>query len=421
MKLDFSQFQQLAQQGNVVPLYAEIFADLDTPVSAFLKVAGNTPYAFLLESVHGGEKWGRFSLIGMNPDRLFSVQGQNVSIIKPGESIPEETIFDCNPMTVLKNYMQRFKPVEIPELPRFHGGLVGFFSYDMVRCFEKIPNENPDRLNTPDALFMRADTVLIFDNLLGKMKIVVNVHIPEESKDLKALYVQAEEKILKVKAQLKMPLPDVGKPVRGQAVEEDDFSSEIPRDHFEEAVRRAKEYIAAGDIMQVVLSQRLSIPFSQSSSHLYRALRTLNPSPYMFLLRLGDFSLVGSSPEILVRQEEETITVRPIAGTRPRGLTEQEDLALEKELLADPKECAEHIMLVDLGRNDIGRIAEVGSVKVTDKMVIERYSHVMHIVSNVEGRLKKDLDAFDVIAATFPAGTVSGAPKIRAMEIIDEL
>ncbi|MEO5363514.1 MAG: anthranilate synthase component I [Magnetococcus sp. DMHC-8] len=410
-------FRLLAQHGNLVPVYREIMADLDTPVSAFLKVTKGATHAFLLESVQGGEKWGRYSILGMNPAAIFTITGQQVEIQWHGQ--PPQRFTDPNPVACLQTFMNRYQPVHVDGLPRFHGGAVGYFGYDMVRAFETIPDNNPDTLGTPDTLFMLTDLVLIFDNLLGKLKVVANVFV-EPDAPLDVLYQQAMQRIDTVVQQLQHAVP--AEPVQtGTTVQEHDFRCEMSKEQFVSAVEQAKEYILAGDIFQVVLSQRFSIPFPHSPVSLYRALRATNPSPYLFLLRLGDFSLVGSSPEILVRQEGNLVTVRPIAGTRRRGIDSQQDQALEKELLADPKELAEHIMLVDLGRNDLGRVAEIGSVKVTEQFVIERYSHVMHIVSNVEGRLRTDMDSFAVVAATFPAGTVSGAPKIRAMEIIDEL
>ncbi|MBF0454641.1 MAG: anthranilate synthase component I [Magnetococcales bacterium] len=414
-----TQFKRLAQQGNLVPVYREIMADLDTPVSAYLKVAAESRHAFLLESVQGGEKWGRYSFLGLDPAALFTVTNQRVEIQQNNK--PLEVITGQNPMAVLEEYMDRFKPVPVPGLPRFHGGAVGYFGYDIVRCFENIPDNNPDRLGTPDAVFMLTDLVLIFDNLLGRLKVVANLFI-EEGVDLEKIYAESLLRIDTLVATLKETLP---KPAKTDAnstpIKESDFEQEMSRQSYEEAVNKAKEYILAGDIFQVVLSQRLSIPFPHPPISLYRALRGTNPSPYMYMIKMGDFSLVGSSPEILVRQESDVVTVRPIAGTRRRGVDEAEDQALEKELLADPKERSEHIMLVDLGRNDLGRVAQVGTVEVTDQFSIERYSHVMHIVSNVQARLREELSLFDVVAATFPAGTVSGAPKIRAMEIIDEL
>ncbi|MBF0184709.1 MAG: anthranilate synthase component I [Magnetococcales bacterium] len=417
MTPSLSEFRQLAEQGNLVPVYQEIMADLDTPVSAFLKVAENEPYAFLLESVQGGEKWGRYSILGIQPSAIFSITGKEVTIQYQNQ--PSQTSIEVDPIDRLRQFMGQYQPVAVGDLPRFHGGAVGYFGYDMIRAFETIPDNNPHTLQTPDALFLLADLVLIFDNLLGKLKVVANTFIdPEVSLD--SLYQQACARIQQIVQRLQRVVP--AQPlVPVQAVEEQEFHCEMSAEQFKQAVETAKEYIRAGDIFQVVLSQRFSTPFHQSPVSLYRALRASNPSPYLFLLRLGEFSLVGSSPEILVRQEGDVVTVRPIAGTRRRGVTPEQDLALEKELLADPKELAEHIMLVDLGRNDLGRVSQFGSVRVTERFVIERYSHVMHIVSNVEGRLKEGLDPLAVVAATFPAGTVSGAPKIRAMEIIDEL
>ncbi|MEO5368882.1 MAG: anthranilate synthase component I [Magnetococcus sp. DMHC-1] len=412
-------FRILAAQSRLVPVYREILADLDTPVSAFLKVAGSDPYSFLLESVQGGEKWGRYSVIGTQPLALFKAFGRRVEIHQRKLSVPT-TLDSQDPVQALKEFIFGFQSSG-DDLPfPFQGGAVGYLGYDVVRHFENIPNGNPDVLGLPDIFFMVPGIVVVFDNLSGKMTVVANVLISDDQ-DLETLYQQAVETIAATVAALHKPLvvPSASHPVR--PVDEGDFVSEMTRAQFEAAVSRAKEYIIAGDIMQVVLSQRLSIPFANPPISLYRALRTTNPSPYLFLLQVDAFALVGSSPEILVRQEGETVTVRPIAGTRPRGATTAEDQALEQDLLADPKELAEHIMLVDLGRNDLGRVAVTGSVQVTEIKVIERYSHVMHIVSNVEGRLRPGQDSFSVIAATFPAGTVSGAPKIRAMEIIDEL
>ncbi|ABK43637.1 anthranilate synthase, component I [Magnetococcus marinus MC-1] len=414
----FEAFQTLMTQGNLIPVYREIMADLDTPVTAYMKIAAQSQYSFLLESVQGGEKWGRFSLIGTQPKALFEVNGNTISYHDLHNGTVTTTQSD-NPTFALREIMATYQPVPTDNLPSF-GGAVGYLGYDTVRYYEHLPDDNPDTLGTPDALFMLSDQLLVFDNLYNKLKVVVNVHLTDES-DPRACYDKACEQINRLIALLRAPMPPLPDTRTNTPLTEADFTSEMSREAFEEAVRKGKEYIFAGDIMQVVLSQRLSVPFNHDPLALYRALRMSNPSPYLFLLNMGQFSLVGSSPEILVRQEKGIATVRPIAGTRPRGKDEAEDLALETELLADPKERAEHIMLVDLGRNDIGRIAEIGSVKVTEQFIIERYSHVMHIVSNVEGVLRKDLDAYDVVAATFPAGTLSGAPKIRAMEIIDEL
>ncbi|MBF0175045.1 MAG: anthranilate synthase component I [Magnetococcales bacterium] len=414
----FDSFRALSMQGNVVPVYREILADLDTPVSAFMKVADAASYSFLFESVQGGEKWGRYSFLGLDPTAIFLAFPNRVEI--RWRNRPKEVFVSGQPIKILESLMRRFTPVEVPGLPRFHGGAVGYFGYDIVRSFERIPDNNPDTLGTPDAIFMLSDMVILFDNLSGRLKVVVNLLIDPNS-DVITLYADAVTRINQMVANLRNAPSRPRPPARGHRIHEDAFRHEMSRSTFEAAVEKAKEYIRAGDIFQVVLSQRLSIPFAHSPLSLYRALRATNPSPYMFLLNFGDFSLVGSSPEILVRQEGDTITVRPIAGTRRRGETEARDLALEQELLADPKELAEHIMLVDLGRNDLGRVAVSGSVRVTERLIIERYSHVMHIVSNVEATLKPGLTPFDVVAATFPAGTVSGAPKIRAMEIIDEL
>ncbi|MBF0154372.1 MAG: anthranilate synthase component I [Magnetococcales bacterium] len=415
------QFRVWVTQNRLVPVYREILADLDTPVSAFLKVAGGDPYSFLLESVQGGEKWGRYSLIGTQPLAVFRAYGRRVEIHRRGRGNPE-ILGDQDPMVALREFIAGFQSAGFALPFPFQGGAVGYLGYDVVRCFEKIPDDNPDRLGLPDILFMVPETVVVFDNLSGKMTVVANV-LASMSTDPDTLYRYALEQVEATVSALRRPLsmPSTAAHPQTMGEGEGDFTSEMTRAQFEEAVIRAKEYIVAGDIMQVVLSQRLSIPFAHSPISLYRALRTTNPSPYLFLFQADHFALVGSSPEILVRQEGDVVTVRPIAGTRPRGVTPAEDLALEQDLLADPKELAEHIMLVDLGRNDIGRVAVTGSVKVTEIKVVERYSHVMHIVSNVEGRLRPELDSFSVIAATFPAGTVSGAPKIRAMEIIEEL
>ncbi|MBF0311107.1 MAG: anthranilate synthase component I [Magnetococcales bacterium] len=416
---DADSYRQLLAQGNLIPLCRNILADLDTPVSAFLKIAADSPYAFLLESVQGSEKWGRYSLLGLDPLAVFRFKRDEVRITWSDGR--EEKRLTTDPVAALKEFVAGFRAVPVPGLPRFHGGAVGYFGYDTVRCFERLPDANPDRLDVPDGLFLFPRVVLVFDNLLNTITVVANAYVPQGA-DAGQVYQETRQLIDRTVENLRRPvtLP----PVHAEGpleISEADFHSEMSQSEFEQAVRQAKEYIAAGDIMQVVLSQRLSIDFPDSPLNLYRALRTTNPSPYLFFLRLGDHSLVGSSPEILVRQEGQTITVRPIAGTRPRGATPEQDQSLEKELLADPKERAEHIMLVDLGRNDLGRVAQTGSVRVTERMVVERYSHVMHIVSNVEATLKPGLDAFDLLGATFPAGTVSGAPKIRAMEIIDEL
>jgi len=418
--MEKQQFVALANQGyNRIPLTREVLADLDTPLSTYLKLADGA-YSYLFESVQGGEKWGRYSIIGLPCHTYVSVSGSQVSLHEQGKVSQQVTVED--PLEWIKQYQSEFNSPELENLPRFCGGLVGYFSYDTVRYIEprlgKCPN--PDTLNTPDILLMLSTEVVVFDNLRGKLQAVVYVD-PTSSATSETAYDNGQQRLDELVRQLDNPVSHRTPSGGEQHVKESDFISGFTQQGFENAVRKAREYIIDGDIMQVVLSQRLSIPFSAKPLDLYRALRTLNPSPYMYYLNLDNFHIVGSSPEILVREEGGEVTVRPIAGTRPRGKTEEEDKALEKELLADPKEIAEHLMLIDLGRNDTGRIAEVGSVKLTEKMVIERYSHVMHIVSNVVGKIKPEFSAIDVLRATFPAGTVSGAPKIRAMEIIDEL
>jgi anthranilate synthase component 1 len=409
------QFQALAAQGyNRIPLMREVLADLDTPLSTYLKLA-DAPYSYLFESVQGGEKWGRYSIIGLPARTRLSVRGHQVTVTTDHEVVEQVEAED--PLAFIEAFQARYRVPEVAGLPRFTGGLVGYFGYDTVRYIEPRLAEcpNPDQLDTPDILLMLSDEVVVFDNLSGKLHVVVHVDPAEP-----AALEKGETRLSQLVQLLQQPVkrPEYTAPAE---VNEEDFVSGFTRQGFEAAVEKAREYITDGDIMQVVLSQRMSIPFAAPPLDLYRALRSLNPSPYMFFLNLEEFHVVGSSPEILVRYEEGVVTVRPIAGTRPRGRDEAEDKALETELLADPKELAEHLMLIDLGRNDVGRIAETGSVALTDKMVIERYSHVMHIVSNVEGRLKAGMSAMDALRATFPAGTVSGAPKIRAMEIIDEL
>jgi len=408
-------FQHYAAQGyNRIPLVREVLADLDTPLSTYLKLASG-PYSYLFESVQGGEKWGRYSIIGLPSRSLLRVIGNEIGIEQDGELVRHETVDD--PLEVVREFMEEYSVPEIDGLPRFTGGLVGYFGYDTVRYIESHLGESkPDPLGTPDILLMVSDEVVVFDNLSGRLHVVVHVDPVEDD-----AYEQGVARLDGRVARLVEPVrrPEDGPPP--QAVAEEAFVSGFEREEFEQAVEVSREYIRNGDIMQVVLSQRLSIPFEADPLDLYRALRMLNPSPYMFYMDLDDFHIVGSSPEILVRLEDDVVTVRPIAGTRPRGEDEAEDRELERDLMADPKELAEHLMLVDLGRNDVGRVAEVGSVQLTEKMVVERYSHVMHIVSNVTGTLKPELDAVDVLRATFPAGTVSGAPKVRAMEIIDEL
>lgn len=410
------QFDQYAQQGyNRIPVSREVLADLDTPLSAYLKLADGA-YSYLFESVHGGEQWGRYSIIGLPCKTVVKITGNQISLEINGRQ--EETATDENPLLWIEQFKSRYNVPDIADLPRFNGGLVGYFGYETIAYIEsRLGNSGkPDPLENPDILLMVSEEILVFDNLSGKLLLLIHADPREEG-----AYSLAVARLNDLAVKLKEMQAKPEKHRNPIKVDESDFVSGFTREGFEQAVLKAKEYITDGDIMQVVLSQRLSIPYTASPLNLYRALRCLNPSPYMFYLNLDDFHIVGSSPEILVRLEDNIVTVRPIAGTRHRGATPEQDLALEKDLLADPKELAEHLMLIDLGRNDTGRVAEIGSVQLTDKMIVERYSHVMHIVSNVIGRLQPGKTAFDVLAATFPAGTVSGAPKIRAMEIINEL
>ena len=410
------QFKQYAQQGyNRIPISREVLADLDTPLSAYLKLADGA-YSYLFESVHGGEQWGRYSIIGLPCKTIVKIFGQDITLEKEGKIL--ESINHPQPLEWIEEFRLRYKVPDIEGLPRFNGGLVGYFGYETIGYIEPRlkSTAKDDPIGSPDILLMVSEEMLVFDNLSGKVLLLTHADPADDN-----AYDKAISRLNDRITDLRNLPAQTESHVAPKQVDEADFISGFTQKGFEDAVLKAKEYIVAGDVMQVVLSQRMSIPYSASPLNLYRALRCLNPSPYMYYLNLGDFHIVGSSPEILVRLEDDTVTVRPIAGTRPRGETPEQDKALEKELLADPKELAEHLMLIDLGRNDAGRVAKIGTVKLTDKMIIERYSHVMHIVSNVIGDLQEGKDAFDVLAATFPAGTVSGAPKIRAMEIIDEL
>lgn len=414
MKL--AEFNQLAEQGyNRIPLVREVLADLDTPLSVYLKLAG-LPYSYLLESVQGGEKWGRYSIIGLPSETVVRITGQDIEVKHHGKIIEQTTSFD--PLLWVETFKQRYNVPDLDDLPRFNGGLVGYFGYDTVRYIEPRLGAcpNPDPLGCPDILLMVSNDLIVFDNLSGRLFIIVHA-----DPSLDNAYQQAQLELDKLTLNLRTSAPKYNSSHTEKVVDENDFVSGFTHDAFVEAIKKAKQYITDGDIMQVVLSQRLSIPFSAQPIDLYRALRTLNPSPYMYYLNLEDFHIVGSSPEILVRMENNEVTVRPIAGTRPRGKTPEEDKALELDLLADPKELAEHLMLIDLGRNDAGRVSQIGTVKLTDKMIVERYSHVMHIVSNVTGQVIPNMTCIDALRATFPAGTVSGAAKVRAMEIIDEL
>ncbi len=408
------QFKELAASAGLVPVYREIIADLDTPLTVFAKVAGDESHAFLFESLEGGEKWGRYSFIGLDPMVLFESCGERVTL-RRGDT---ETSREGNPLTILEELLASFAPCSADYLPRFFGGAVGYLGYDMVRFMERLPAKNPPLAGFPDSLFMVPRTVLIYDNLRQTLTVVDCVEVGEGSAP-EALYRAACQRIDAIIARLGQPVP-TGL-AAAPACAPHDFAANMSEAEFHEMVRRAKEYILDGDIIQVVLSQRFHATTDIEPFTLYRALRHINPSPYLFYLKLGDLVQIGSSPEILVRLDQEDIELRPIAGTRRRGATPEEDLALEHELLADPKERAEHLMLVDLGRNDAGRVARYGSVEVRDLLVIERYSHVMHIVSGVHGKLAPGKNQFDVLSACFPAGTVSGAPKIRAMEIIEEL
>ncbi|MDO9226550.1 MAG: anthranilate synthase component I [Pseudomonadota bacterium] len=410
-------FNSLARQGyNRIPVIKQLPADLDTPLSLYLKLA-NEPYSYLLESVVGGERFGRYSFIGLPARTVLRVHGHFVSVETNGLPVEQSNCDD--PLAFIETYLARFKAAPVPGLPRFPGGLCGYFGYDTVRYIEKklADTRKEDPVNTPDILLLLSDELAVVDNLSGRLTLIVYADPLEPE-----AYLRAHLRLKELSKRLLRPALPPG------CAPGNDFeaTSEFGEQAFKDAVVRAKRYITEGDIMQVVLSQRLSRPFHAHPLSLYRALRGLNPSPYMFYYDMGSFHVVGSSPEILVRLEDDDnggkrVTVRPIAGTRPRGANREEDQRLEVELLADPKERAEHVQLMDLGRNDAGRVAQIGTVKVTENMSIERYSHVMHIVSNVEASLRPEMSAMDVLRATFPAGTVSGAPKIRAMEIIDEL
>lgn len=395
-----------------VALTRELPGDLDTPVGAYLKLA-NRPYSFLLESVQGGERWSRYSFIGLPCRELLTVRDREVRLLRDGAVIEQTTAAD--PIAWLRAYAARTRVRPEPGLPRFSGGLVGYFGYDCVRYFEpKLASDKADPLGVPDILLMRAEELAIFDTLRATLTLVVHARIDDAADQ-----ARARARLDAIEAELAESLPHPRAATGAAAAPQ--FSSGFSQAGYYAAVERIKQYIAAGDVMQVVPSQRLSAPFHAEPVALYRAIRRLNPSPYLYCMHLGDHHVVGSSPEVLVRVEDGEMTVRPIAGTRKRGATPEEDEALAQELLADPKEIAEHLMLIDLGRNDVGRVAQTGQVRLTERMVIERYSHVMHIVSNVTGKLKPGLDALHALAAAFPAGTLSGAPKVRAMQIINEV
>lgn len=415
-------FLDLARSATLIPVYKEFIADVDTPVSALLKL-GESPYRYLLESVEGGDRMGRYSFVGNSAALVFRSRGQEVEIGYPdGDgSFSFTTKQVDDPLDSLREILSEYVPAPVPGLPRFFGGAVGYMSYDMIRFVERIPDTNPDELDVPESYFIVSDTVLIFDHAQRKLKVVVNAHVNGD--DPGAVYDRAVAEIDGITRRLtrETPVRALHGLVECDAPDASTLKSNFEREDFEEAVTRCQEYIRAGDIFQVVLSQRFSARMSAEPIDLYRILRTVNPSPYMYYLQFSDLAVVGSSPEVMVRAENGVAHLRPIAGTRPRGGSDARDKELAEELLADEKERAEHVMLVDLGRNDLGRVCEYGSVSVDELMVIERYSHVMHIVSNVVGRLAEGKDPFDLLRATFPAGTVSGAPKIRAMEIVDEL
>ncbi len=411
-------FREAAKSGNTIPVYRSILADMETPVSAFYKLMPDN-YAFLLESVEGGENVARYSFLGSQPSVLFHSKGHQVTIeyLEKGETVVQEYE---DPLRALEEVMENYRPVDTEELPKFHGGAVGYMSYDMVRFVEELPDNTKDDLQLPDCFFMIAETMLVFDHVNHQIKVVANAHIDG---DIDAAYANA---LAKIEALVEKLTAASEAHLRRNSDEYEELSDKIPQSNFtksdyEAVVKRAKEYVAAGDIIQVVPSQRFSCPVSVDSFEIYRALRVINPSPYMYYLKLDGFDIVGASPEMMVRVEDGIVQTVPIAGTRPRGTTTEEDQELGQMLLSDPKERAEHVMLVDLGRNDLGRVCEYHTVEVTDLMIVERFSHVMHIVSRVTGRLREDLTAFDVLRACLPAGTLSGAPKIRAMEIIDEL
>jgi anthranilate synthase component 1 len=408
----------------VIPVYTEINADLDTPVSAFLKLKKDE-YAFLLESVEGQESIARFSFLGSNPRLVFQSRGRSIDIIEPRSRKARHFLTKTDPLDEVRKVMRGFKAVEVKGLPRFCGGLVGFIGYDTVRFFEDIPDKNPDELKMPDTSLMLTDDILVFDHVNHTIKVVVNVVLPGQKtkipdSQLARIYAHTLKKIASRQKELQsQPVFKKAKPVKIPV--SPDLISNYTKSKFKKMVEKAKDYIRKGDIIQVVLSQRFKFNVSKPAFEIYRSLRRINPSPYMFFLRFLDTSLVGASPEMLVRCEDGLLWTRPIAGTRSRGKTPVQDKALELELMNDEKEKAEHIMLLDLGRNDLGRICTKGTVSVSEFMSVERYSHVMHLVSEVTGRLNKKFDIYDSLRACFPAGTVSGAPKIRAMEIIDEL
>lgn len=409
----YDAFLANCREGTVVPVVKRVLADMLTPVSAFLRIAGDSPYAFLLESVEGGEKVARYSFLGAKPDSVLRVVSGEVFVEENGVTRRD----DLPPLQAMRRYAGRYVPVRSDDLPPFTGGAVGFMGYGAIHWFEKLPDAHKDDLGIDDSIVAFFSTLVAFDHVRHEMVLISNVFTDGRTEGLEAEYDQALARIAAMEAQLELPA-SVPVPLGGERAK---MRSTMNRDLFEMAVNRAKEYITAGDAFQVVLSQRLELSITAHPFQIYRALRVVNPSPYMFYLRLGDVTLVGASPEMLVRCTGRRVDYRPIAGTRPRGATDVEDALLGEELRTDEKETAEHVMLVDLGRNDLGRVCDFGSVEVTELMTIERYSHVMHIVSGIKGRLRAGSDRFDALAACFPAGTVTGAPKLRAMQIVDEL
>lgn len=408
-------FEQLRSEGyNRIPVFRSVLADLDTPLSVYLKLAEGTD-SYLLESVEGGETWGRYSIIGLPCRRRYTVRGNSFITSDYGQQVSEETVSD--PLDHIAMLQKQFNVPTIDELPLFSGGLVGYFGYETVQLIEPKLKclDKKDDLGTADIELLLSEEVAVLDNLEGRLWLIVHA-----DPDLPGAFEKAQQRLDEIEHQLRSAGTAYGLRVSGEAVKEEDFSYGFDRGDFINAVEKCREYILAGDIFQVVLSQRMSVPFAARPLDVYRSLRALNPSPYMYFIDLGNTQIVGSSPEVLVRVQNRRVTLRPIAGTRKRGKSAAEDQALAEELMNDPKECAEHLMLIDLGRNDVGRVAQTGSVEMTDQMIIERYSHVMHIVSEVQGDLDEGLCAMDAIRAAFPAGTLSGAPKFRAMEIINE-
>ena len=416
------EFLKLSARGNLIPVYKQLPGDLETPVSAYYKLASRSAYSFLLESVEGEEKIASYSFIARDPDLVFTSKGQEARILRiiKGKQRTEKISFSGSPLSLVRELMKDYRAVDVPGLPRFYGGMVGYLSYDCVRFFEHLPDKTSDDLSLPDICLALAKNLVVFDHRHHTIKVVSCVHItPGDSRDTKIRkYNAARKAIDALIADFKKPLPA---PAPKKGTKKISVASNRTKAQYQQMVVKAKAHIKAGDIFQVVLSQRFKAGISVDPFEIYRSLRVLNPSPYMFYLNFGGLQLVGASPELLVRCENGLVETRPIAGTRPRGKNEAEDQALTKSLLADPKEKAEHIMLVDLGRNDLGRVCVEGTVRISEFMGVEKYSHVMHIVSNVQGKLRKDMDALDVLEAAFPAGTVSGAPKIRAMEIIEAL